>query len=211
MHTIESLEKSKIKATIVEINQIIRVFSEKRNHAFEARYHLPFGTLNEISLYSSSIELALTGKISDNAWKKNITQRLKSLWPDIDSESLVKEWSNFSGDVDQMVLTEILKLKKFGPIYIVSNSTHKIEKDLIELNLKHHFDKIICSYECGYSKPSFEIYKIPLIHLKLKAEEVLWIEKESTFLRTAKGLGFQTLKFNERESFMRDLKNLIEN
>jgi putative hydrolase of the HAD superfamily len=203
------LEFERIEGTVTELEGVIRTFPQDRDRAIENRYRLPHGAIAQVAFTSSPIALAVSGKISDAAWRAGITSRLKSLFPEVDCESAVRDWSNFAGVVDFGVLNELKKLKQLGPLILVTNATNRLEPDLIELGIYRHFDQIINSSSVGYAKPSFEIYKLALFHLKLPAEKVLWIENTPAHLRTATGLGFHTHHYQSLDSLRREVEKRL--
>ena len=181
-----------LEATVTDLDGVIRTFPEKRDRAIESRFGLPPKTLSHIAFQSSSVELAITGIISDSAWRRDIITRLKTIYPDIDCEGAVKAWSDFSGIIDYEVLNELLKLKERGPLILVTNATNRLDQDLNEHRIVRHFDRIINSSAVGFAKPSFEIYKLVLFQIKKEAKNVLWIDDTLQNIRTARGLGFRT-------------------
>ncbi len=198
-----------IEATITDLDGVIRNFPESRNRAIEGRYGLPDGALSQVAFFSSPIQQALIGAISDGAWRAAVESRLRALFPDVDVESAVRDWSRFAGIVDFEVLNEIKKLKKLGPLLLLTNATNRLDTDLTELDIRRSFDQVLNSSSVGYSKPGFEIYRLALQQLSLPPEKILYIDDSPENVRTARGLGFQVHQFRNLAELRREIANRL--
>lgn len=196
---------SVIEATITDLDGVIRSFPDARERAIEGRYGLPDGALSQVAFFSSPLQQAWIGAISDGAWRTAVESRLKALFPDVDVESAVRDWSRFSGIVDFEVLNEIKKLKKLGPLLLMANATNRLDTDLAELDIRRSFDQIVNSSSVGYSKPGFEIFKLAHQQLGLPPEKILFIDDSPENVRTARGLGFQTHLFKNLASLKQEI------
>lgn len=199
-----------VEATITDLDGVIRNFPESRDRAIEGRYGLPDGALSQVAFFSSPIQQALIGAISDGAWREAVQSRLKALFPDVDVESAVRDWTRFAGVVDFEVLNEIKRLKKLGPILLMANATNRLDADLAELEIRRSFDQILSSSSVGYSKPGFEIFRLALQQLNIPAEKILFIDDSPENVRTARGLGFQTHRFRNLAELRREVRERLD-
>ena len=181
-----------VEATFVDLDGVIRLFPAARDRAIEGRYRLPAGSIAQVAFTSTTIEPALTGAIADHAWRENLVTRLEALFPDRDCVAVVRDWSQFSGIVDADALREVSRLRNLGPLVLLTNATDRIRVDLRELGLDRSFDRVVCSCEIGFAKPSYEIFRYALAQVNLLPSKVLFVDDEETNLRTARGLGFLT-------------------
>lgn len=75
--------------------------------------------------------------------------------------------------------------------------------------IKNHFSLIFESSKLGTRKPEKKIYKHVLNTLKVKAEEILFIDDLGINLKPARELGFQTYKFIDTDTTIKYIKQLL--
>ena len=75
--------------------------------------------------------------------------------------------------------------------------------------IKNHFSLIFESSKLGTRKPEKKIYNHVLNTLKVKAEEILFIDDLGINLKPAKELGFQTYKFIDTDMTIQYIEQLL--
>ena len=92
--------------------------------------------------------------------------------------------------------TDFLKNNKL-PLYIASNHISKIiQKEIDILGVREYFDNIFISDKLRVAKPSEEFYQEVLKRIKLKANEVVFIDDQKRNLIPAKAMGMKTIWVN---------------
>jgi len=178
------------------------------------------GTRNDVFSYLSkkfkvdlnnSIEYLYTrfntGKIDSEEFFKKISNKLK-----IDKHILKRAWLNaikikFKPDKN---IEKILKnLKESGYILTTITNTNKFHLNFHRKagNYKY-FTVVIASCEVGLLKPNKKIYLILMKRLKLKPEEILFIDNTEENLITAKRLGMKTITYTNPGNLKKTLSNL---
>lgn len=137
------------------------------------------------------------GEISSANFRKEIKQFLDSNISDLE---LDQAWNKMLLDIPARRIEIIKQLKTQYQCVLLSN-TNQIHYDFYRKELeKVHayekfsdlFDKTYFSHEIGMRKPDKEIYNYVLEDLKLKPEEVLFIDDTQKNIEAANELGWHT-------------------
>jgi len=95
----------------------------------------------------------------------------------------------------------IKKLKEKYKIALLTNNNEEYcEEYLFKPKLDKLFDIMVISYLVGYRKPDPKIYQILIKRLKLKPEEILFVDDDPTKLTSAESLGIKTLVYKGKET-----------
>ncbi len=70
------MTEKKIKAIVTDLDGVIRHFPAHRDGEIEQRYDLPLRAISKAAFDSSLLQLAITGKISDEEWRSQIQKNL---------------------------------------------------------------------------------------------------------------------------------------
>ena len=74
----------------------------------------------------------------------------------------------------------------------------------------HQFDGIVVSGEEKLIKPDPEIFKVLLDRYNLKAEESVFIDDSPANIKTAEGLGFKAVLFDNIENVRSRIGQLLQ-
>lgn len=161
------------------------------------------------------------GKIDTEKTVDEVINRVKN-FKNITSEqeNLIRKWIEPSGTVLLPETTEILQsLKDKGYLIgIISNSPPTTQDQLGDLKIDSFVDKAIFSFECGYRKPSKEIYDLFLEKLGISPKEALMIGdslKNDVLGAQSAGLDAilldpnNTIDFNPKIKSLLELKNIL--
>jgi putative hydrolase of the HAD superfamily len=86
--------------------------------------------------------------------------------------------------------------KRRGRTAILSNGVPEVmERVAVDRPLDRYFDRVIVSYEVGFTKPAPEIYDIALAAVGVPAANVLFVDDRPENLEAAERAGIQTLPF----------------
>lgn len=115
-----------------------------------------------------------------------------------------KNYNKFSTPNPNMI-SLIKNLKNKYKIYAVSN-TNEIHKEVNEKRgVFENFDKLFLSFEIGLKKPDNVIYYKILEEIKLKPEEILYIDDNNENIEQASKIGLKTIKFENYEQLKKEL------
>jgi len=70
------------------------------------------------------------------------------------------------------------------------------------------FHKVFASFQIGYTKKDINSFKIIIKKLKIKPEEILFIDDNDKNIKTAKILGIKTIRYRNYGALVKELKIL---
>jgi len=196
-------KRSEIKVLIFDLGNVLLKFDPYRAaKQFAKNCHVPL-TRIWLHFFTSSIEAAYTrGKISSYEFYRHSCKALKSPIP---YSVFRHSWNDIFWEQEGME-DLLVRLKKRYPLYLISN-TNAMHFNYIKkhFSILKHFRKTFPSHEVGYRKPSREIYEAALKHAKCQPEEAVFIDDIAAFVRAAKKLGMQGIRFRHKRQLVRDL------
>ena len=132
----------------------------------------------------------------------------------IPKDKFISSWQKLrKKDMIKSTESNIL-LKKLSNNYLLGTVTNVTPANQMirEKNKIYTYFKInVCSYKCGYSKPSKSIFQILMRGLKkegIEPSETVFIDNEDKNLIPAKRLGINTILFKNNRELIKDLKKL---
>jgi putative hydrolase of the HAD superfamily len=107
-------------------------------------------------------------------------------------------------------LTDMLpRLRQQGlKTAIFSNNTTELRERLIETGIINLFDEVIISAEIGFQKPHKEAFEILFEKLKVKPEEVVFIDDTPKSLEKADEIGYTPILFTTNKKLRANLQEL---
>ncbi|HSX47354.1 MAG TPA: HAD-IA family hydrolase [Patescibacteria group bacterium] len=108
------------------------------------------------------------------------------------------------------VLNKVVKLSKDGyKVAVLSNTNQSHTKVFRSKGILIPFKNIYLSYKFGYRKPDKKLYKLTLKKLKVKPENVIFIDDLAENIKSAKDLGMHTILANNQEQIVRDINKAL--
>lgn len=103
-----------------------------------------------------------------------------------------------------------IRLKKRGlRLVILSNaSIDWMQAKVMRFHLKDTFEKVYSSASLGVAKPDPKIYKFVLKDLKIKPEQLLFVDNMQSNIDPAKRLGISTIWYTNVAALKEELRNL---
>lgn len=110
------------------------------------------------------------------------------------------------------MLETVSRLKKRGIVLgILSDQCNWLD----ELNEKHHFfyffDHVFNSYHMGLTKKDPTVFDHVLDRLKLKAQQVLFIDDHMDHIERASAIGLHTLHYTDKDVFLNKFQKFFPN
>jgi len=194
--------KEKIKAVAFDIGGVLDIGDAYYGYLSKS---LGIDIQDFIKASDNHVKKAINGKITTKQLVSSIAKRLN-----MDADDLLKKWVKskrlyIKKDKDvENIIKKLRKNKyKIATLTNVSDIHHRIR---IEKGFYDHFHFNICSCEVGLSKPNIRIYKLLIKKLKLKPEEIIFVDDVKECLIPAKKLGIKTILFRNAKQLARDLK-----
>lgn len=76
--------------------------------------------------------------------------------------------------------------------------------------LEQFFDKVVTSSEIGYAKPEARAFEITAERLGVRLDECVFIDDREPYVEGAQHVGMKTILYTDFESFVAQLKTIIE-
>lgn len=195
-----------IKYLLSDLDGVIRHFSSERDQEIERRCGFSQGILLGTAFEKDRLTRAITGKITDEVWRSEITTALTKLYSSELAAQAVADWSAFPGKVDFHYL-DYLKKKFVGvPVAVLTNGTSRLHQDLKTLGIQDGFFKIFNSAEIGFCKPERRVFDHVVEVLGCKPSEIFFIDDSLSHVNTAKEVGLITHHYRSLEEFKKSLE-----
>lgn len=103
---------SENRAVLIDLDGVLGCWSSLHEESIEREEKLPLGMLRRIAFAPDLLQAAITGRVSDEAWRVSIGERLQAQFPGCTAAASVHRWSEPVGKVDM----EVLKLLRESPM-----------------------------------------------------------------------------------------------
>ncbi len=176
-------------AILTDLDGVIRIWSPEIHRKAERATGLPEGAIPGAAFSDDLLPLVITGKISDDEWRRRIADLLSQDFPEANAERAVELWSASPGEVNLEVLEILQTCRKRARLVLISNATSRLLSDLRRLGIAENFDYIINSSEVGYAKPDPNIYFAALNTVGAVPGQALFIDDNAGHVAAATRLG----------------------
>jgi putative hydrolase of the HAD superfamily len=180
-----------IRAVLCDLDGVIRDWSGQDDAGIERRFGLPPGAIKGVAFAPELLLPAITGGMTDEAWRASVVDRLRERHPDVDAAGAVAAWSEPAGEIDRQALALIQAARERVPVALVTNASSRLDADLARLGMQDAFDHIVNSSAVGSAKPDRAIYEHALALVGAKPAEALYIDDTDRYLGPAGALGLR--------------------
>lgn len=192
-----------IHGLLCDLDGVVRLWPAHLVATAERTAGLPGGSILQTAFAADLLPLAITGRISDEAWRQEVSTRLQHAWPEADASLAVAEWSSSPGEVNQPVMALLQRHRV--PVALITNATTRLPQDLSALGLTGAFEQVINSSVIGVAKPDQGIFAAALRALALPADQVLFIDDDPGHIAAAARLGMAGYLFHGNAQELEDL------
>jgi FMN phosphatase YigB (HAD superfamily) len=194
-------EGSGVKFILTDLDGVVRHFPVERDARIEKQYGLPEGSLHAAAFGKELLSKAITGVISDEAWREEITLAIsKFVSPEV-AALAVREWGDFPGEVDHTYLKHLETVFPNIPVAVLTNGTSRLNRDLAALGIQDRFFKVFNSAEIGFFKPDPRLFQHVIESLNCKPEEIFFIDDSFSHVQGALALGMKVHHYHSFEGF----------
>lgn len=190
-----AMPNSTTLALLTDLDGVIRDWSGQGDAAIEHACGLPEGAIKGAAFAPDLLLPAITGQVTDAAWRGSTIDRLRERYPDADAERAMAAWSMPTGEIDQRVLALVRQARDRVPVVLITNATDRLPLDLATLGILNAFDHIVNSSVTGAAKPDLAIYRHALETAGVAAGAALYVDDQQHYLDAAAGLGIDTHLF----------------
>jgi putative hydrolase of the HAD superfamily len=178
-----------VRALLIDLDGVVRLWDPAHFPAAEAGAGLPPGALRRAAFAPDLLHPAITGRVTDEAWRRQIVARLRAEHPAADAERAVAAWSAPAGAVDAAVLALVRACRARAPVVLLTNATSRLGADLARLGLGDAFDHVINSSAVGWIKPQPEVFAVALHAAGVPAAQALFVDDTAANVAAAAQLG----------------------
>ncbi|HEX2035260.1 MAG TPA: HAD family phosphatase [Chloroflexota bacterium] len=185
-------------ALLIDLDGVIRYWDSPPVGTVEATYGLPPGAITATAFAAGLLEEAILGRITDEAWRQAIVERLATRYHPQAAREAVRAWSAPCGRVDPGVLALVRAVRQMAPVCLVTNATTRLDHDLEQLGIRHEFDAVISSARVGAGKPDPRIFHAALAAVDTPAARALFVDDTAGHVAAAQALGLHGHHFTAR-------------
>jgi len=157
------------------------------------------------SSYARSIEGKITKAKLMSIISKNLQKDKKKL------EKIITKSYDVYFKKNKELFRLAHKLKKQGyKIAIFSDQWHLSKQALIRKKDTKEFDLILVSCDIGLRKPDPKFYKLLFRKLKLKPQEMVFIDNQKWNIKQGKKLGMRTILFKDNKQTIKELDKILK-
>jgi len=155
----------------------------------ESVHGLPIGAIRKVAFADELLELAITGVITDEEWRSEVSRRLAHSFPSSTSTQAVAQWSRSLGEIDADVLRLLRDCNPSLRVVLASNATTRLSRDLAALDLTKYFHAVANSSQIGVAKPREEFFRHALRLADTAAERAIYVDDSPENVAAAEELG----------------------
>lgn len=196
-----------MKAIIFDLGNVLIHFDARRAARRFARHaEVPVKKVWQ-HFFTSRIEKAYTrGEITTREFFRHAKRAFNST---IDFATFSKLWNEIFWE-NRGIRTILEKLSRRYPLYLISNTNalhfNHVRREFPEIF--RHFRKTFPSHWVGHRKPDPRIFWKVLRRIRLRPEEVLFIDDMPNFVEAAKKVGMRGIRFRSNAQLKRELRKL---
>jgi putative hydrolase of the HAD superfamily len=180
-----------IQALLIDLDGVIRIWDPANDKRAEESAGLPAGAIQRAAFASDLLPQAITGRITDDQWRRQAVQRLQAQFPDADVATAVAAWSASAGEIDASALDLVRACRGTVPVVLITNATSRLPLDLIRLGIAEEFDHIVNSSSIGCSKPQPQVFYHALGLVGVPPAQALFVDDTEGHVAAATQVGLQ--------------------
>jgi putative hydrolase of the HAD superfamily len=180
-----------IRALLLDLDGVVRLWRPEHTAEAEQLAGLPLGAIHRTAFAPDLLVPAITGRLRDDDWRRQVVERLSTAFPAADAEGAVAAWSAPAGEIDQAVLAVVRACRRRMPVVLVTNATSRLDHDLERLGLTGEFDHVVNSSSVGWGKPHPEIFTAALSVAGVAAPHACFVDDTAANVDAAIAMGMR--------------------
>lgn len=178
---------------VFDLDGVIRHWAPDIVANAERTYGLPAGALFGAAFEPELLLSAVTGEITDDAWRREVARRLQQEYPDADGTGAVAAWSEPVGEVIEGSLDVLRQARAQGTVCMLSNATSRLDSDLAALDIAAEFDHIFNSSQIGFAKPDAQVFGHIEQSLGVSGDQIIYVDDGAANVEAATQRGWISL------------------
>lgn len=177
-------------AVLCDMDGVLRTWDAAAVTEMERRYGVPEGTLYATAFAPELLQAAVTGKVTDDEWRRGVAAALLPGYGIDVATDLVADWSEPRGRVDEDVLALLTRARRAGlRVGVASNGSTRLESDLDALGLTDQVDVVVNSARLGVAKPDPVYYFAAAKLIDTEVERCLFVDDSPIHVDVARAVG----------------------
>lgn len=186
---IAPLSSRPVKAVLLDLDGVLRLFDPAYNAEIEERYSLPAGAL-AVAFRPDLLDPAVRGQTTHAEWMGQVASTLRRYTPE--PRAVVDDWQSYHGDIDPDVLAIVREIRATGrPVLLVTNATDRLDADLKELGVADEVDAVVNSSRLGVAKPGLTIFEQAAGFARVTSRECVFVDDAQPNVDAAARLGMR--------------------
>jgi putative hydrolase of the HAD superfamily len=198
-------QRATVDVLLLDLDGVVRVWDPQGVAEAERLAGLPAGAIRGVAFARDLLHPAITGRVRDEQWRRQIVERLRAAFPEADGERAVALWSEPAGAVDRAALEVVRACRRRVPVVLVTNATSRLERDLERLGLTGEFDHVVNSSAVGWIKPQGEIFEAALGMARVSPPRALFVDVTAENVAAAAGFGIRAHLYQDADRLRLEL------
>ncbi|MGW7332644.1 HAD-IA family hydrolase [Streptomyces sp. NPDC054840] len=191
-------------AVLCDFDGVLRLWDPDGMAALDRKAGLAEGTLASAAFRPGLLEAAVTGRISDEQWRRRVAEDLAEACGSLDGAlDLVSGWTALTGLVDTAVLELLTAARNRVPVALVSNATTRLEADLTALGLADAFDAVVNTARIGVAKPDHRVFEAAAKAVGVAPQRCLFIDDTPGHVAAAQEAGLTGIHYRHVDQLRR--------
>ena len=197
---------SAIRFVLTDFDGVIRHWPDSFSKSVEDAYGLQRGSLARAAFDKAILSDAITGRVTDSEWRRQIVRQLGSQTDATTAGAAVAAWSTSPGVVAAAALRVMQAARSVVAVGLVTNATTRLAEDLSRLGLDDAFDFVVNSSEIGCAKPSRCFYEHAARRCGCERGEVILVDDRAQNVDAAVDFGYHGHHYRDARTIERVLR-----
>ncbi|WP_328792478.1 MULTISPECIES: HAD family hydrolase [unclassified Streptomyces] len=183
-------------AVLCDFDGVLRLWDPDGMAALDRKSGLAEGTLASAAFRPELLDAAVTGRISDEQWRRRVAEDLAEVCGSAArAQDLVSGWAALTGSIDGAVLEILTSIRSRVPVVLVSNATTRLEADLSALGLADAFDAVVNTARAGVAKPDHRVFEAAAGAVGVELRRCLFIDDTPGHVAAARAAGLTGIHY----------------
>lgn len=177
-------------AVLCDLDGVLRLWDPDAERTLERRYGVPEGTVHATAFAPELLQPLVTGKVTDDEWRRNVAAALLPEYGRDAAIGLVTDWSASVGEVNVEVLELLREVRSSGVrVALATNQGDRLNQDLEALGLRDEVDAVVNSAELGVAKPEPTFFFAAALMVDAEVGRCLFVDDDPVNVEVAKAVG----------------------
>ena len=195
-----------MRILLVDLDGVLRLWPVSVDHAIEARFRLPPGSIHAAAFADERLRPAITGRITDAEWRAATADALEAAHPQGDAGAAVRAWSESPGQLAEECVELIRRCRARARVVLATNATSRLDQDLRALGIEDAFHVVANSAVIGHAKPDPRFYRAAVSLAGAPGAEVFVVDDKRANVEAAEALGMAGHVHASSEGLRRSLE-----